>query len=274
MSHALLLVDDEEGILNALVRLLRREGYRLHTARSGPEALRILEQTPIHLVLADQRMPGMTGVELMKEIKARYPDVIRIVLSGYADVDTITQAVNEGEVYRFLTKPWDDETLKVTLRQSLHQYDLIQENRSLTERLRQANEKLQALNQELEQKAQARAEELLVKNRVLQVSQEILENLPIGVVGAGPDGTIVLANRAVSRILDRPEGLYGQRLEEVFTAAVAQMAAEAAATRTPSSLSAVPVNGVTVNLECHPIGLSSEGRGVVLMVYPGIGGRR
>jgi two-component system probable response regulator PhcQ len=115
-SFSVLLVDDEEDVRNALVRTLRREGWDLHTAASGAEALEILKRVPVDLILTDHRMPGMTGLELVKVVRERYPKVMRVILTGYAEFETVKAAVNEAEVFRFLTKPWDSEDLRLTLR--------------------------------------------------------------------------------------------------------------------------------------------------------------
>ncbi|SFG38683.1 EAL domain-containing response regulator [Neptunomonas qingdaonensis] len=110
MQHTLLLVDDETAILNALKRVLRRSGYQILTAESGVEALQVLEDNPeIQVVLTDYRMPGMTGGEMLAEVQQRFPHVIGLILSGYADLDAVIKALNSGAVYKFLTKPWDEK---------------------------------------------------------------------------------------------------------------------------------------------------------------------
>lgn len=112
----LLVVDDEVGICNALTRLLRRDGYRIFTASNGAEALDLLALHPIQVILSDQRMPGMSGTELLGKVKSLYPDTVRIILSGYTDLSVVTEAVNRGAVFRFLTKPWDDGQLRSQIR--------------------------------------------------------------------------------------------------------------------------------------------------------------
>jgi FixJ family two-component response regulator len=129
----LLFVDDEEGVLHALRRIFLEENYQIFTASSGDKALAILEKARVHLVISDQRMPGMTGAELLKEIKLKWPETIRIMLTGYADVQSIMGAVKEGAVYKFITKPWNDEDLRLTVSLALQQYVLMQENRKLKE---------------------------------------------------------------------------------------------------------------------------------------------
>ena len=123
-KHAILLVDDEPEILFSLKSLLRRE-FVLHTAESGAEALRILEQHPIHVVMTDQRMPGMTGVELMNQVKDRWPDAVRIVFTGYADIKAVVDAINNSGLYRYITKPWDPDDLIDTLHDAACPPDLV-----------------------------------------------------------------------------------------------------------------------------------------------------
>ncbi|MGE5470407.1 MAG: EAL domain-containing protein [Bacteroidota bacterium] len=115
-AKSLLLVDDEPNILNALKRLLRRENYKIYTASSGPEALEILALHPVQVVISDQRMPEMSGIELLSKIKTLYPDTVRIILSGYSELGTVTDAINQGAVWKYLSKPWDDELLKDAVR--------------------------------------------------------------------------------------------------------------------------------------------------------------
>ena len=130
--YRILFVDDEANVLKAMRRIFRQENYELFTATSGSDALTVLEGTqPIHVVVSDHRMPGMSGTELLKIVKAKYPATIRIMLTGYADTDAVMGAVNEGAVYKFITKPWNDDDLRLTVGLALEQYDLIQENRSL-----------------------------------------------------------------------------------------------------------------------------------------------
>ncbi|MBI5633796.1 MAG: Flp pilus assembly complex ATPase component TadA [Nitrospirae bacterium] len=132
-GYTLLFVDDEENVLRALRRIFLEENYEILTAESAAEAIEILEAKRVHLIISDHRMPLMTGAELLKQVKERWPDVIRIMLTGYADVQSIMGAVNEGAVYKFITKPWNDEDLRLTVSLALQQYALIQENRQLKE---------------------------------------------------------------------------------------------------------------------------------------------
>jgi diguanylate cyclase (GGDEF)-like protein/PAS domain S-box-containing protein len=123
-SQTLLLVDDEAGILNSLKRLLRREGYRILTTTDPTEGLELLATNDVQVIISDQRMPQMSGTEFLSRVKELHPDTIRMVLSGYTDLQSITDAINRGAIWRFLTKPWEDEALRTLVREAFREYDL------------------------------------------------------------------------------------------------------------------------------------------------------
>jgi len=135
VKHPILLVDDEPEILYSLQGLLRRE-FELHIAESGQQALEILEQHPIHVIMTDQRMPEMTGVELMGRAKTGFPDAIRIVFTGYADIKAVIDAINNGGLYRYITKPWDPDALIEVLREAAATYDADTNRKKLAADLR------------------------------------------------------------------------------------------------------------------------------------------
>jgi len=132
MKDTILLVDDEKSILNSIIRLFLNEKYEILTAASGKEALQIMEENDVSLIISDHRMPEMTGVEFLSLAKDIAPDAIRIMLTGYADLEASINAINEGEVYRFITKPWNDEELLITVKRALEHRELILQNRRLT----------------------------------------------------------------------------------------------------------------------------------------------
>lgn len=117
-ERTLLLVDDEPDILNSLKRLLRRNGYRILTAGSAAEGLELLSLNRVQVIVSDQRMPIMSGSEFLSRVKSLYPDTMRIVLSGYTELDALTDAINRGAIYKFVTKPWDDVELRETIREA------------------------------------------------------------------------------------------------------------------------------------------------------------
>jgi DNA-binding NtrC family response regulator len=146
VKHSVLLVDDEPEILFSLKGLLRRD-FQLFTAESGAEALKILEEHPIHVVMTDQRMPGMTGVELMGRVRTEHPEAIRIVFTGYADIKAVIEAINNGGLFRYITKPWDPDDLIETLHEAASEYDRTVEHRRLLNEVRDCLAKGQSLAQ-------------------------------------------------------------------------------------------------------------------------------
>jgi EAL domain-containing protein (putative c-di-GMP-specific phosphodiesterase class I)/CheY-like chemotaxis protein len=115
-GEALLLVDDEENVLRSLVRVFRRDGYRVLTATRVEDAFEVLAREPVQVIVSDQRMPGTSGTEFLSRVKEMYPHTVRMVLSGYTDLTTVTEAINRGAIYRFLTKPWEDDELRAQVR--------------------------------------------------------------------------------------------------------------------------------------------------------------
>jgi DNA-binding NtrC family response regulator len=135
-GRTILVVDDEEHVRETLAKLLDREGYTVTTAEGPTEALEILRQQPIKLVISDQNMPDMSGIEFFRIIRERHPHVCRIMLTGDPERDTIIRAINEGEVYRFLPKPWNNTMLRVTVYFAFEAIQLEEENRRLLSALR------------------------------------------------------------------------------------------------------------------------------------------
>ncbi len=124
-QRTLLLVDDEPNILTALRRMLRNEGYRILTAGSAHEGLDLLARNTVQVILSDQRMPGMSGTEFLGRVKDLHPDTVRIVLSGFTELDTIIQAVNQGAIYKFLIKPWEDELMRAHIRDAFRYHEAV-----------------------------------------------------------------------------------------------------------------------------------------------------
>lgn len=175
--HTLLFVDDEKNVLAALQRAFRREGYTILVAATGREALELLEKHDVALVLSDQGMPEMSGVELLGQVKEKHPDTMRLMLTGLADTRMVVSAINHGEIFRFVQKPWDDEELRGVVRSALDQYDLVQENRRLQTLTRQQNEQLKRINSELEIRVQERTREIADKNAKLDaLYKELRQN--------------------------------------------------------------------------------------------------
>jgi type II secretory ATPase GspE/PulE/Tfp pilus assembly ATPase PilB-like protein/DNA-binding response OmpR family regulator len=144
--YRLLFVDDEPGIVKALSRVFRQENYEVLTAGSGQEGLDRLAEGPVHLVISDFMMPGMTGAQFLREVKQRSPDTIRIMLTGQANTDAVMGAINDGAVYKFILKPWNDDDLRVTVALALEQFDLIIRNRQLKTENEKKSKEISALS--------------------------------------------------------------------------------------------------------------------------------
>ena len=193
-GHTLLVVDDEENVVRSLVRLLRSDGYRILTANSGKQGLEILGDNRIGVIISDERMPEMSGVEFLSKAKDLYPDTVRIVLSGYTDLKSVTNSVNEGAIYKFLTKPWEDDILRVHVKEAFDRYRITRENLRLTRELQAANHLLAATNKDLAVDVERKTRYVDFNTRLLQVAQDVLESLPIGIIGIGSDGLIAFVN--------------------------------------------------------------------------------
>lgn len=172
----LLLVDDEVNILKALTRLLRPAGYQLLTAENGADALAVLAQHPVDLVLSDMRMPMMNGAVFLSHVRERYPDTVRLLLTGHADMQQTVQSINQGEIYRYIAKPWSDQELLLTVQQALEQQHLKRENSRLLALTVEQNEALRLANASLENRVAQRTEELQQLVGFLQLTQQELKD--------------------------------------------------------------------------------------------------
>jgi len=136
--------------LNSLKRLFHGEAFDVFATTDYKQALACLEQEPVKVILSDQKMPDISGVEVLRQVKEIKPAVLRILFTGYADIQVAEDAINQGEVYRFINKPWDDTVLKATIKEAIERFDLLEHNRQLTEQIKEQNEELLSLNQKLQ----------------------------------------------------------------------------------------------------------------------------
>jgi len=139
-EYSILCIDDEDNILQSLNRLLRKEGYKMFLATGGEEGLKMLRNEKIDLILCDQKMPEMSGFEVLRVAREEKPEVMRIMLSGYSDFESLVKTINEGEVYRYISKPWDQESLITTIASALEQKKMISEIHNLSQRLKDIGE--------------------------------------------------------------------------------------------------------------------------------------
>jgi EAL domain-containing protein (putative c-di-GMP-specific phosphodiesterase class I)/CheY-like chemotaxis protein len=216
--RTLLLVDDEPSISASLRRLLRRDGYKIVMANSGPEGLQRLAENDVDVIVSDQRMPGMTGVEFLRRAKELYPDTVRIVLSGYTELQYITDAVNEGAIYKFLTKPWDDELLREQIAEAFRRKELADDNRRLDIQVKQANRDLAEVNNRLQSALDSQREQITRDEARIDMAREVLECIPIPVLGIDVEGVVAFVNAQAERIIAPASVLIGELAVEVLPA--------------------------------------------------------
>ena len=135
-KHTLLVVDDEADVCDSVQDLLRRE-FQVLKARSADEGLKLMRENEVHIIMTDQRMPKVTGVELLRSIRAGHPQAIRMLFTGYADLDSVIAAINQGHIFKFLKKPWQPEDLEQAVREAAAEYERLVENAEILDRLRQ-----------------------------------------------------------------------------------------------------------------------------------------
>ena len=169
-DHTVLFVDDEVNILKALQRLMRNEPIHVLTANRPSEAFELIDRCAPQVIVSDQRMPEMSGVDFLSSVRDRHNDVVRMMLTGYTDMTIAVEAINKGEIFRLITKPWNDDELKATLRQAFDHHDLKAEIKRLNQVTREQNFKLQDMNKNLEEKVRERTKQLDGKNTELRTA--------------------------------------------------------------------------------------------------------
>jgi DNA-binding NtrC family response regulator len=152
-KHTLLVVDDEMDVGDSVHDLLRCE-FTVLKARSAEEGLKMMRENEVHIIMTDQRMPKVTGVELLKSIRAGHPQAIRMLFTGFADYDSMIAAINHGQIFKFLKKPWQPQTLEEAVRDAAAEYDRLVEHAEMMEKMRfevqQLRERITALEKEVE----------------------------------------------------------------------------------------------------------------------------
>jgi two-component system NtrC family sensor kinase len=198
----ILFVDDEINVLRSLERTFLDEDYEILTANTGAGGLEVLKNnSPVQVVISDYRMPEMNGVDFLREVCDHWPETVRIVLSGYADSASIVSAINEGQIYKFIPKPWNDDELKVTIVNAIERYFLNKKNIELTEALRIKNEELERINDNLARQVAEKTSNVMMQNEMLVKVQNIHYAIPVGVIGIDPDGIIVQCNKKAENLL-------------------------------------------------------------------------
>lgn len=205
MNNTLLLVDDEEQILRSLRRLFLDEDYEILTATSGEAGLEILKNNDVAVIVSDQMMPGMTGAEFLEKVYAITPHTMRMVLSGYAEIDAAIDAINRGGAFRYISKPWNDADLLLSVRDAFERYNLQQEHYRLQDLTKKQNEELNLFNTRLEDMLEDRTTALVQTKRYVEA---ILHSVAEGITVIDEDGFLQDTNESFLR-------LYGYTNEEV-----------------------------------------------------------
>lgn len=175
IKATVLFVDDEANILSSLKRLFHPFGYRILTAESGAQGLAILERENVDLVVSDMRMPEMNGAQFLEKVRERWPETVRILLTGHTEIGATIDAINKGQIYRYISKPWQDSDIIPTIKHALHQQMLEREKKRLEELTHRQNEELKDLNANLEEKVEARTEEVRRTMELLEIAHSSLK---------------------------------------------------------------------------------------------------
>jgi EAL domain-containing protein (putative c-di-GMP-specific phosphodiesterase class I)/CheY-like chemotaxis protein len=254
----LLLVDDEVNIVSALKRLLRPDGYDIHTASSGEQGLELLAQQPVDVIISDQRMPGLNGADFLRQARILRPDTIRIMLSGYTELQSVTDAVNEGAIYKFLTKPWNDEQLRAHLADAFRLKEIADDNARLHMEVRNANHQLNSANRRMEQLLHQMQRQIDRDEISLSIARELLQQLPLPVIGLDDDGMIAFINGAAGRMFQRSGALLGNEASAVLPQLFPDHAG------LPPAGHQASIGGVRYAVTAYPMGLHSASRGSLI----------
>ena len=262
--RTLLLVDDEANILTALKRLFRRDNCTILTAGSGEEGLDMLAQHKVGVIVSDQRMPGMTGVEFLSRVKDMYPETVRMVLSGYTELNSVTDAVNKGAIYKFLTKPWDDTQLRSHVEEAFQRKEMADENLRLTRELLTANFALAEANRRLEEVLRQQQQRIISDEISLDVVHEALRNIPIPVLGLDEEEMIVFVNDAAEALFRKEGTVLGLDANTVMPELLQALNAGI----DDAQYLAEP-GGIAYQISVHGMGHGSQSRGKLISLTRG-----
>lgn len=262
-TRTLLVVDDDQNIVSALKRLLRKDGYHIVTAENGPEGLQKLAENEVDVIVSDQRMPGMTGVEFLRRTKELYPETIRMVLSGFTELRTITDAINEGAIYKFLTKPWDDEHVRTHIQEAFHQKEMADDNKRLDREVQEANRELAEVNGRLKHLLESQREHIHREETSLVVAREMLENMPTPVIGLDQGGMVAFMNSEAERVFASSSGMLGLHVTDAPESALADVWR-----LSDGRYHDITVCGQAYRAVCRPMTGDTRSRGSLMVLIP------
>jgi signal transduction histidine kinase len=220
--HTILVVDDEPDVVKSVQDLLRLD-YKVLGATGAQQGEELLAREEVHVVMTDQRMPGMTGVEFLHKVRGEHPDAVRLLFTGYADIHAVIDAINQGNVYRYITKPWDPDELMSIIREACERYDLLVERKMMLVELREKNEQLERVNTQLREAGELKSAFIQVASHELRTPLTILTGLSKLALRAASDngGTSPQEQELLRRIEQS-----AQRLGKLVNQIVTQLAAE------------------------------------------------
>jgi signal transduction histidine kinase len=216
--HTVLVVDDEPDVVKSVKDLLRLD-YRVLGATSAAEGMELLHKEEIHVVMTDQRMPATTGVEFLKHVRGEAPEAVRLLFTGYADIHAVIDAINQGNVYRYITKPWDPDELQTIIREACERYDLIVDRKLLLAEVQRKNAELEKANAELLRSDTLKSAFIQVASHELRTPLTILNGLT-GLARRLPDQSPIMSD-----LLRRIEQ-GGQRMQALVDQIVSMLSSE------------------------------------------------
>jgi FixJ family two-component response regulator len=261
-KNTILIVDDEKSILSSFKRVFITEPYEILSAGSGTEALEKLQQQEVQLIISDQRMAGMNGIEFLSKARDICPKAVRVVLSGYSDFGTIVNAINKGQIYKFIEKPWKEKDIRMTVKDCFDRYKLVEENRVLNERVKESYEEIKILNEKLE-------ESLHERSATLINAQEILNGLPIPIIGVDSEGEVTFGNKATIEYFGGESVFYpGLTIDEFFPEQICSLINQVLQSSQTENIRNFNYNHGskqnTMHIHCFPLGGQDEVRGIIL----------
>lgn len=269
----LLIVDDEEPVRQALNRLFRRQ-YDVEVAASGDEALQLLNQEAFDIVISDMRMPGMSGAELLKNCYLKWPEMIRILLTGFSDLESAISAINEGKIFRYVSKPWDNDLLKGLVAEALDLRDLKSANKSLNNHIVEQNKELQRLNNELKEKFQEKAEEVGETEGKLQQAYRTLHqefnsmvHILVGAIDArlGVESGCTEQLARLAKSFGEFGGLQGEQIQDLYYAALLK---DFGKVGLPDSIVQKPLANLSRSEKMEYAGFGINGQTSLMMLEP------
>ena len=212
-NSTILIIDDEQYILNSMRRLLTLENYNVITTDKAREGMEFFKKESIDLVITDLRMPDIDGLEFLIWVKDNYPDTVRFVITGSNDLQYIMHAINKGEIYKFILKPWNNENLIIDVRQALNHAFRLKKNKELQKLIQKQNKELKQLNKNLEKKVLERT--LALKEKMVYL-ENLFENAQEIICTIDPDEKITFVNKQIEKLGYRKEDLIGSSFSDLI----------------------------------------------------------